>query len=174
MKILKTEIEIAAAPQTVWSILDDLDRYGEWNALVPRIAGRTTVGRILDAAIAYTGQSAIDFRPKILRIVGARELRWVSEIPGDPPSRAEHYFILTPTAEGGTGFENTEIFERAPVLAKLRSEVEKVIKSPEVVSRLHELGSEPGTASESEVRAFLDAETKKWAEVIRVSGAKAD
>ncbi|MCC6777120.1 MAG: tripartite tricarboxylate transporter substrate binding protein [Hyphomicrobiales bacterium] len=62
----------------------------------------------------------------------------------------------------------------APVLATLRSEVEKVIKSPEVVSRLHELGSEPGTASESEVRAFLDAETKKWAEVIRVSGAKAD
>ncbi len=26
----------------------------------------------------------------------------------------------------------------------------------------------------AEVRAFLDAETKKWAEVIRVSGAKAD
>ena len=29
-------------------------------------------------------------------------------------------------------------------------------------------------AFRDEVRAFLDAETKKWAEVIRVSGAKAD
>ncbi|MBY0401106.1 GFA family protein, partial [Myxococcota bacterium] len=57
------------------------------------------------------GQAAIDFRPKILRIVGARELRWVSEIPGDPPSRAEHYLILTPTVDGGTHFENTELFE---------------------------------------------------------------
>jgi tripartite-type tricarboxylate transporter receptor subunit TctC len=62
----------------------------------------------------------------------------------------------------------------APVLARLREEVGKVIKSPDIVARLHELGSDPGTASEPEVRAFLDAETKKWAEVIRVSGAKAD
>jgi tripartite-type tricarboxylate transporter receptor subunit TctC len=62
----------------------------------------------------------------------------------------------------------------APVLAKLRAEVGKAIASPDIVKRLHELGSEPGTAVEQEVRAFLDSETKKWAEVIRVSGAKAD
>jgi tripartite-type tricarboxylate transporter receptor subunit TctC len=62
----------------------------------------------------------------------------------------------------------------APVVAKLREEVGKVIKSPDIVARLRELGSDPGTVSEPEVRAFLDAETKKWAEVIRVSGAKAD
>lgn len=62
----------------------------------------------------------------------------------------------------------------APVLAKLREEVGKVIASPDIVARLHELGSEPGTAAEPKVRTFLDAETKKWAEVIRVSGAKAD
>jgi tripartite-type tricarboxylate transporter receptor subunit TctC len=62
----------------------------------------------------------------------------------------------------------------AGVLAKLREEVGKAIKSPDIVARLHELGSDPGTASEAEVRAFLDAETRKWAEVIRVSGAKAD
>jgi S-(hydroxymethyl)glutathione synthase len=111
VKTLRTEIEIEAAPQTVWSILDDLERYGEWNALLPRIAGRTTVGERLDASIAYTGQAAIDFRPKLLRVVGARELRWVSEIPGDPPSRAEHYLLLTPSPGGGTTLENTEIFD---------------------------------------------------------------
>ena len=62
----------------------------------------------------------------------------------------------------------------APVLGKLRAEVGKVVSSPDIVARLHELGSEAGTASEPEVRAFLDAERKKWAEVIRVSGAKAE
>jgi tripartite-type tricarboxylate transporter receptor subunit TctC len=61
-----------------------------------------------------------------------------------------------------------------PVLAKLREDVGKAIAAPDIVARLHELGSEPGTAEEPRVRAFLDAETKKWAEVIRVSGAKAD
>jgi tripartite-type tricarboxylate transporter receptor subunit TctC len=60
------------------------------------------------------------------------------------------------------------------VVAKLRSEVDKVMKSPDIVKRLHELGSEPGTSSEQDVRAFLDSETRKWAEVIRISGAKAD
>jgi tripartite-type tricarboxylate transporter receptor subunit TctC len=62
----------------------------------------------------------------------------------------------------------------APILAKLREEVGKVIASPDIVTRIRELGSEPGTVSEKDVRAFLDTETKKWAEVIRVSGAKAD
>jgi len=60
------------------------------------------------------------------------------------------------------------------VLAKLREEVGKAIASPDVVARIREMGSDPGTASEKDVRAFLDTETRKWAEVIRVSGAKAD
>ncbi len=62
----------------------------------------------------------------------------------------------------------------APVLAKLRAEVAKVLTSPDIVARIRELGSEPGTATEKDVRAFMDGETKKWAEVIRISGAKAD
>jgi tripartite-type tricarboxylate transporter receptor subunit TctC len=62
----------------------------------------------------------------------------------------------------------------APVLAKLRAEVAKAVASPDIVARLRELGSEPGTATEKDVRAFMDGEAKKWAEVIRISGAKAD
>jgi tripartite-type tricarboxylate transporter receptor subunit TctC len=62
----------------------------------------------------------------------------------------------------------------APVLAKLRADVAKAIAAPEIVKKLHELGSEPGTADEKEVRSFIASETKKWGEVIRVSGATAD
>ncbi len=61
-----------------------------------------------------------------------------------------------------------------PVVARLRSEVDKVLKSSDIVSRIHELGSEPGMTSEKEILAFLDSETKKWTEVVRISGAKAD
>ena len=60
------------------------------------------------------------------------------------------------------------------VVAKLRSDVDKVIKSPDIVSRLSELGSLPGLTDDQGVRKFLADETKKWAEVIRVSGAKSD
>jgi tripartite-type tricarboxylate transporter receptor subunit TctC len=43
-----------------------------------------------------------------------------------------------------------------------------------MAARIRELGSEPGTAFGKDFGAFLAAETKKWAEVIRASGAKAD
>ena len=62
----------------------------------------------------------------------------------------------------------------APVLATLRAEVAKAMASPDIVKRLDELGSEPGTADESTVRAFLASETKKWADVVKASGAKVD
>jgi tripartite-type tricarboxylate transporter receptor subunit TctC len=61
-----------------------------------------------------------------------------------------------------------------PVLAKLRDEVAKALKAPDMVVRIRELGSEPGTAFGKDFGAFMAAETKKWAEVIRASGAKAD
>jgi tripartite-type tricarboxylate transporter receptor subunit TctC len=61
-----------------------------------------------------------------------------------------------------------------PVLAKLRDEVAKVLKAPDMIARIRELGSEPGTAFGKDFGAFMGAETKKWAEVIRASGAKAD
>jgi tripartite-type tricarboxylate transporter receptor subunit TctC len=61
-----------------------------------------------------------------------------------------------------------------PVLAKLREEVAKALKTPAMAARIRELGSEPGTAFGKDFGAFMAAETKKWAEVIRASGAKAD
>jgi tripartite-type tricarboxylate transporter receptor subunit TctC len=61
-----------------------------------------------------------------------------------------------------------------PVLTKLAAEVARVTKAPEVVARIHELGSEPGAAFGAEFGAFMAAETKKWAAVIHASGAKAD
>src|SRR5262249_56129201 len=61
-----------------------------------------------------------------------------------------------------------------PVLVKLLDEVAKALEAPDMVSRILELGSEPEAAFGKDFVAFLAAETRKWAEVIRTSGAKAD
>jgi tripartite-type tricarboxylate transporter receptor subunit TctC len=61
-----------------------------------------------------------------------------------------------------------------PVLAILRDEVAKALKSPGMIAHIRELGSEPGAVFGKDFGAFLAQETKKWAEVIRASGAKAD
>jgi tripartite-type tricarboxylate transporter receptor subunit TctC len=62
----------------------------------------------------------------------------------------------------------------APVVARLAEETEKILKSPDMIARIHELGSEPGTAFRNDFTAFMKAETAKWGEVIRVSGATAE
>lgn len=118
MQTLRTEIHIAAPPQTVWSILDDLARYGEWNRVLPRVEGRTTVGETLDASIRFSNGASFEFGPRLLRVVGARELRWVSEVPGEEISRAEHYFILSPTPDGGTQVLHCESFS-GPMAAEV-------------------------------------------------------
>ncbi len=111
MKVVRTEIVIDASAQTIWSILDDLELYVDWNRVLPEVRGLTTVGRHIDAVICFTGSEPQPFSPKLIRIVGARELRWVSEIPGESVSRAEHYFILTPLSDGKTHVEHCEEFD---------------------------------------------------------------
>lgn len=126
METLKTRIQIPASPQTVWSILDDLKRYPEWNALVPELSGRTTVGEVVTGKFVLPNMPVVPLSPTLLRIVGARELRWVTVMQG--AFSAEHYFILTPTEEGGTVLVHNEAFE-GPAVASMWPAIETGSKS---------------------------------------------
>ena len=46
-------------------------------------------------------------------------------------------------------------------------QLSSVLEAPDMVARIRELGSEPGTAFGKDFGTFMAAETKKWAEVIR-------
>ena len=109
MYILETEIIIDAAPQLVWSVLDDLEKYPEWNEIIPELKGRTTVGERVSGTLRQDNTPDIPINPTITRIVGARELRWLSEAPGGVFS-AEHIFVLEPIAGGKTRVAHSEIF----------------------------------------------------------------
>jgi tripartite-type tricarboxylate transporter receptor subunit TctC len=136
-------------------------------------------GPAMNDLIAGHIQMFFDLLPTSLPQINAGKVRGIANAGA---KRAPALPDLPTVAEQGLpGFDSSSWVALvapsktpAPVLAKLRAEVDKVIKAPEIAGRLTELGSLPGTTSESEVRAFLAAETKKWAEVIRVSGAKAD
>jgi tripartite-type tricarboxylate transporter receptor subunit TctC len=58
--------------------------------------------------------------------------------------------------------------------ARLIAATAKILKSPDVIKRMHDLGAEPGDAFGKDFAAFMEAETKKWGEVVRVSGAHAE
>jgi tripartite-type tricarboxylate transporter receptor subunit TctC len=61
-----------------------------------------------------------------------------------------------------------------PAKARLIAATEKVLKSPDVIQRMRDLGSEPGTAFGADFATFMQAETRKWSDVIRKSGAHVD
>jgi S-(hydroxymethyl)glutathione synthase len=117
MRTLETEILIDAPAQTVWSILDDIARYPEWNPLVPEISGRTTVDQSLKIRLVQPGMPDLDLTPRLTRIVGARELRWVSSLPNPGELTGEHIFQLTPTDEGACRLLHTEHFDGSLVEA---------------------------------------------------------
>jgi tripartite-type tricarboxylate transporter receptor subunit TctC len=52
--------------------------------------------------------------------------------------------------------------------------VNAALADPAIQARLADLGSVPLSMSPSDYRAFIVAETEKWAKVIKFAGIKAD
>ncbi len=136
-------------------------------------------GPAMNDLIAGHVQMFFDLMPVVLPQIAAGKARALANAGAKRPSALPN--VPTVAEQGLPGFDASSWYGLVapaktpePVLAKLREEVAKALKAPDVVGRIRELGSEPGTAFGDDFRAFLAAETKKWAEVIRASGAKAD
>ena len=61
-----------------------------------------------------------------------------------------------------------------PIIARLNSELVKVVHSPEVKERLAATGTDPLTSTPEEFAAYIQREIAKWGDVIRKAGVKAD
>jgi len=62
----------------------------------------------------------------------------------------------------------------AEIIDKLNKAVKAAVADPAIATRLADLGSVPLSMSPAEYRAFIAAETEKWAKVIKFAGIKAD
>ncbi len=60
------------------------------------------------------------------------------------------------------------------VVHRLSDAIAKVLGQPDVRARLAEQGSEPVGSSPEEFRRFIEAETVKWKELVRISGARVE
>jgi tripartite-type tricarboxylate transporter receptor subunit TctC len=62
----------------------------------------------------------------------------------------------------------------ADIIQKLNLAVVDIIKTPDVQARILAIGSEPSPETPAQFAAFIQAETTKWAEVVKKSGASVD
>ncbi|HWV54406.1 tripartite tricarboxylate transporter substrate binding protein [Pseudorhodoplanes sp.] len=59
------------------------------------------------------------------------------------------------------------------IVKKLNEVFVETLKEPEVAARIRSVGAEPSPMTPSQFDAFIKAETKKWADVIKKAGIKA-
>jgi tripartite-type tricarboxylate transporter receptor subunit TctC len=60
------------------------------------------------------------------------------------------------------------------IVQQLNSEVLKILAQPDTKERILALGMEPASTTPEEFAAFMNAETAKWAQAVKLSGVKLD
>jgi tripartite-type tricarboxylate transporter receptor subunit TctC len=138
---------------------------GASGAVIDVVAGHT---HAISTTLTTAGTQIRAGRLRALAISSAARLPDYADVPtysesGYPELVAAIWFSLS-----GPAAMPVEIVNR------LNNEVRRVLQLPEVRARLRPEGIEPGTLDAKGFTEFVAAEVKRWAPVVRASGAKAD
>jgi tripartite-type tricarboxylate transporter receptor subunit TctC len=138
---------------------------GGSQAIGDTVAGQTQVlmnGMLATLPFVQSGK---------LKVLGVSKATRVPLLP-DVPTIAE---------QGIAGFESgtwqgllVPAGTPSDVVARLSAELTRIIRSPEVRSRLSAQGAEVYTMSPAEFATFFDREQKRWAAVVASGGVKLD
>ena len=124
-------------------------------------------------------QSMFDNAPSALAHVKAGKLRAIAITSAQrSPLLPE---VPTLAESGFPGFDVQSWFSLAApagtpkaVVERVNAELVKIIALPEVRQRLQAMAATPESSSPEQLRSFIAAEIKRWREVVRQSGAKAE
>lgn len=109
MKELRTEIDIQASPEKVWSILTGLDHYPEWNPFIRQALGTAKVGEKVDIAV-HSGTKELTLHCTVIKLEPNQELCWTYHVGLPFLFRGEHHFIIERTETGSVHFIDQELF----------------------------------------------------------------
>ena len=125
MAEIRTEVEIAAAPERVGEVLTDFEAYPEWNPHVTSIVGEARLDAQLTVHMKAFGGRGMTLKPRVVRFDDAKEFRWIGRLLLPRVFDGEHIFELHPLDGGGTRFVQREEFRGVlvwPLLRMVRSE----------------------------------------------------
>lgn len=107
--LIRTEALIAAAPEAVWAVLADFERYGAWNPLNLEAHGEAVLGAKIPMVFrnlaSKTPGATISQTVTLVACEPGRSLAWAGTVP--LLFKGRHHFTLSPEA-GGTRVRHGE------------------------------------------------------------------
>jgi len=106
---IENRIGVAASTETVWGIIADLERWGDWNPLHPQASGRIAIGGKLDLVETLEGEPERRFEVRVPDWTPEAQLIWVER-----PAflvRTTRYFELEALGETATLLANGQILD---------------------------------------------------------------
>jgi tripartite-type tricarboxylate transporter receptor subunit TctC len=134
-------------------------------ALAAVLAGQTDLA-ILD--IPSSGELIRDGRLRALAVTSPARVPSLPNVPtfaeaGLPGYESVGWFgLVAPAATP------------APILARLNTAFTEALREPDIAARIETLGAVPMPSTAEAFAAYIRSETSKWAEVVRVSGARVE
>jgi hypothetical protein len=101
VRTLRTDLEIEAPADRVWTVLTDFERYPEWNPFVRSLSGPLAVGERLRAHLQAEGGTSFRVRPRVVTVAPGREFAWLGRLGIPGLFDGEHRFRIEPLADGG-------------------------------------------------------------------------
>src|SRR2546428_4374478 len=117
---LRTEIEIDAPAERLWSVLLDFGRFPDWTPSSRSFRGQALVGSRLQVLLGASGTRPMRFRPTVKAVVPTRELRWLGRLGLPRLFDGEHIFQIEPLGPTRAQFVQRERFRGlfVPLLAR--------------------------------------------------------
>jgi len=141
---VETTAHLDARANEVWAVLTDFPAYGEWNPFITAISGVLAEDDRLDVTFQQPNGKTSRFRPRVLRVSPARQIRWLGKLGPGGLFDGEHYFVLEPQTDGTTVLTHGERFTGVlvPLMKSLLADTEQAFRSMNAAleARLKTLG----------------------------------
>lgn len=107
---LRTDIEIDASPEKVWSVLTDLPSYPQWNPFIRSAVGTLEKGSFIAVVVQPSGAKPMKGKGEVLVLDPPREMVWAAKLGASWIFRGEHHFAVEPLPDGKSRFVQREDF----------------------------------------------------------------